>query len=297
MLRVDPRSEPWFDRDAYPFADRHLEVDGGRMHYLDEGQGPAVVLVHGTPGWTFEFGPLVRALVAAGRRVIAPDHIGFGLSDRPDGWSYALPDHTANLRALLAHVGIDRADLVVHDFGGPIALPIALDDPGRVGQLVLVNTWLWPLGAVDGGFARQRWLLRSGALRLAYRRLNFSARVIVKSAWGRHRPLSPRHHRHYWGMHPDAGSRAGTLGFLRAVTEADDLLAGYAARAGELRRIERTLIVWGGADGFIPQAHADHWRQVQPAAEWFGVDDAGHFPHDEAADLVVPRVVGFLGRG
>src|SRR5690606_8671206 len=143
-----------------------LEVEGGRMRYVDEGSGPAILFVHGTPSWSFEWRALVREL-ARDHRCIAPDHIGFGLSDKPQAWSYRLADHTANLERLVDQLGIERATLVVHDFGGPIALPLVWRRAGLVERIVLANTWLWPLDN-DPSFARNKARLGSPLMRWLY---------------------------------------------------------------------------------------------------------------------------------
>ena len=135
---------PWLDRAAYPFAHRALAVDGGRMHYVDEGEGEPIVFAHGTPTWSFLYRDLIRDL-RRGYRCIAPDHIGFGLSDKPAGWGYRFADHRRNLAALIDHLGLKRFTLVAHDIGGPIGLGYALTQPGRVARLLLMNSFLWPL--------------------------------------------------------------------------------------------------------------------------------------------------------
>src|SRR4051812_36243093 len=115
---------PWLDRDAYPFSRRSLQLADGRVHYLDEGEGEPVVFVHGTPSWSFEYRALVRELRAS-RRCIAFDHLGFGLSERPAAFGYRPEDHARVFAELVAALDLQRFTLVVHDFGGPIALPFA----------------------------------------------------------------------------------------------------------------------------------------------------------------------------
>src|SRR6188472_1862213 len=108
--------EKWFNPGEYPFQSRFLELPAGKMHYVDEGAGQPLLLVHGTPSWSFEYRELIRALRGE-RRTIAPDHLGFGLSARPPEFSYTLADHSENLRRLVADRGLGKFDLLVHDFG------------------------------------------------------------------------------------------------------------------------------------------------------------------------------------
>ena len=135
-----PGQPPWLDREAYPFQSRWLELrEGTRMHYLDEGKGEPVLFVHGTPTWSFEWRHLVRGL-SPHYRCIAPDHLGFGLSDRPRDGLYTPEWHAANIRDFVERLDLERFTMVVHDYGGPIGLPLAVGAPGRVQGLVLMNT-------------------------------------------------------------------------------------------------------------------------------------------------------------
>ena len=114
------------------------------LHYIDEGRGDPVVMVHGTPTWSFLYRHVVKGL-SKNYRCIAPDHIGFGLSDKPQGWSYTIEAQAKNLQVLLDSLDLEDITLVVHDFGGPIGLSYAIENPEKVSRLVIMNTWLWSL--------------------------------------------------------------------------------------------------------------------------------------------------------
>ncbi len=136
-------------RSLYPFPSHTFETPAGRIAYLDEGprEAPVLLCVHGNPTWSF----LWRDVVAAFRgthRVVAPDHLGCGLSDKPQGWSYRLADHVDNLARLVAHLDLRRITLLVHDWGGPIGLGAALREPDRVERLVVTNTGAFPAPAI-----------------------------------------------------------------------------------------------------------------------------------------------------
>src|SRR6185503_2250079 len=134
----------WVDRVEYPFVPRRLAVDGMAMSYVDEGDGPTVLMVHGTPSWSFVYRHLVRGLRDAFRCVV-PDLPGFGLSDKPPGDAYRPEDQARRLSAFIDALGLKDLALVVHDFGGPIGLAHAVDQPERVRNLVIFNTWMWSL--------------------------------------------------------------------------------------------------------------------------------------------------------
>jgi len=135
-------------RELYPFEGRYFDRGAGvRMHYLDEGEGPPVVMVHGNPTWSFYYRQLVLAL-RDGHRCIVPDHVGMGLSDKPgdDRYAYTLAQRVDDLEALLEHLGVDRdVTLVVHDWGGMIGMAWAARHPERVARLVILNTAAFPL--------------------------------------------------------------------------------------------------------------------------------------------------------
>ena len=126
-------------RHLYPFASHYFDTGGRRMHYVDEGAGPAVVMLHGNPTWSFYYRELITALRDS-YRVIAPDHIGCGLSDKPQDYPYTLATHIENLERLLDHLGLDDITLAMHDWGGAIGCGFAVRHPQRVGRLIVLNT-------------------------------------------------------------------------------------------------------------------------------------------------------------
>ena len=133
-------------REQWPWQPRFARVNGWRMHYVDEGSGDPVVLLHGNPTWGFLYRDFVEPLTRAGHRVVIPDMIGFGLSEKPTREeAHSLDGHIANLTALLRQLDLRRITLVCHDWGGPTGLGFALSNRDRVAALVLMSTWAWPL--------------------------------------------------------------------------------------------------------------------------------------------------------
>src|SRR5688572_17991266 len=181
------------DRSQYPFESKWLQLRAGRMHYVDEGRGEPILFVHGTPTWSFEWRHLIRAL-APDYRCIAPDHLGFGLSERPHDAPYTPEWHARNFAEFVERVGAGPLTLVVHDFGGPIALPLALQRPDLVKRIVIVNSWMWSF-AGDRDLEGKARIAGSALGRLLYRWANLSLRVIMPSAYGDKRKLTPAIHR------------------------------------------------------------------------------------------------------
>ncbi len=131
------------DPALYPFESCWFDSSGGRMHYLDEGSGPPLLLCHGNPTWSF----LYRHIVSELRdrfRCIAVDYLGFGLSDRPEGYGYTIEEHVRTVGELVDHLGLDGYVLVAQDWGGPIGTGVSVDRAERVSGVTLGNTWFWP---------------------------------------------------------------------------------------------------------------------------------------------------------
>lgn len=285
----------WIDRDAYPFRSRWLELPDGKLHYIDEGDardGEPILFVHGTPTWSFEYRHLVRAL-RGGHRCIAVDHLGFGLSDRPANAAYTPEAHAQRLRAFVDALGLRRFALVVHDFGGPIALPLALEDPRRVTRLVVLNSWMWSF-ADDPEMTKRARMASGGLGRFLYRRLNASLRLITPSAYADRRKLTKAIHRQYLAPFPDADGRERVLWALaRALLGSS---AFYERLWQQRRRLAGvpTLIVWGVKDtAFRPHLLA-RWRRAAPHATVVELADAGHWPHEEAPDAVIAALTPFV---
>ena len=144
-------------RTQWPYRPRFARVNGWRMHYVDEGAGDPVVLLHCNPTWGFLYRDFVGPLPRTGHRVIIPDMIGFGLSEKPAREdAHSLDGHIATLTALLRGLDLTRITLVCHDWGGPTGLGFALSNLARVRALVLMSTWAWALPPAASTACRRR---------------------------------------------------------------------------------------------------------------------------------------------
>jgi haloalkane dehalogenase len=277
---------PWLDHAAWPHAPHWTSTPDGHLHYIDEGNGPPLVLVHGTPTWSFEWRHVIAGLRDRGR-MLAMDHLGFGLSERPAAAGYRPEDHARRFRAWIAQVLPEgRLHLVVHDFGGPIALDWALDHPGRLHSLTVLNSWMWPFDD-DPSMRRKARMAGSWLGRFLYRRVNASQRLIMPSAYGDRHKLTPAIHRQYLALFPDADSRERVLFAL-----AQSLLGSSAFFEGLWRRRERLSavpvhLVWGMRDSAFPPYVLHRWQQAFPHAGTVAIEGAGHWPHEEEPEAVV----------
>lgn len=275
----------WVDRAAYPFATRRVDVEGVAMSYVDEGDGPTVLMVHGTPTWSFLYRHLVRGL-RDGFRCVAPDLPGFGLSDRPAGDAYRPQDQARRLTAFADALGLKDLTLVVHDFGGPIGLALAVEQPERVRRLVLFNTWMWSLA----GQRQYEWLARavSGrAGRLLYERLGVSVNVLWRQAV-RDARYTRSVHGQYTAALRDRAARHATWIYARELIGSSAWFDGLWQRRDRLAPVP-ALLVWGLKDPAFGAA-LPRWRTVFGDAETVAWPDVGHAPQEvrgpESAALV-----------
>jgi len=286
----------WLDRELFPFESRFAETSHGRVHYVDEGPrgGEVVVLVHGTPSWSFEYRHLIPVL-ARTRRVIAVDHLGFGLSDRPTDFAYTPEAHTQVLREVIDGLGLTRFAMAVHDYGGPIALPIAVAEPERISSLVLMNTWFWDL-ETDREFRRVARFAASFVGRFLYRWFNASLRLIMPSAYADRRKLTPPIHAQYLAPFRSRADRVRVLWTLARslVTSSPSFGKIWDGRA-RLGAIP-TLVVWGLGDSALKPYMLERVRAALPHASVETLSGVGHWPQEEAPDEVARLCDGFLPR-
>lgn len=285
---------PWLDPALYPFESRWLDVGPGRMHYLDEGAGRPVVFVHGGPSWSFLWREPIRALRHR-LRCIAPDLLGFGLSEQPAGFSFHPREHARSVAALLDRLDVRDATLVVHDWGGPIGLAFALEHPDRVRDLVLFNTWLWSVrGTLRGELAGR--LFGSRLWAWLERRHSLSTRFFLPGVMGDRGRLAPDVHRHYLEPFRDPRSREPNVVLWREILGASDWLASLWERRAAIAA-KPALIAWGLADRAFTRADLARWREALPHARVEAFPRAGHFVQEEEPKAVVRLLAGFLRGG
>jgi haloalkane dehalogenase len=288
-------------RELYPFQGKHLDVGGLRMHCLDEGQGDAVVCVHGNPTWSFYYRRLVVALRGS-HRVVVPDHIGCGLSEMPgdDRYRYTLERRVDDLEELIERLGVGDVTLVVHDWGGAIGLGWAVRHPERVRRLVILNTAAFHLPPGK----RMPWqlsLVRDTPVGpLLVRGLNAFARGAAHTGCTRSR--MPRVVRDAFCAPYDSwAARRAVLRFVQDIP----LKPGEPAY-DQLSRTERglaafadrpVLILWGGRDFVFDHHFLAKWRRVFPGAEVHEFADCGHYVLEDAAEEIIPLVQRFLAAG
>jgi haloalkane dehalogenase len=294
------QNEPWFSASRYLEGSAYFQTPRGKLHYYDSHNvNPGLsglkntpsyptLFLHGTPGWGYEWRHFLDQSLG---RLIIPDHLGFGLSDRPDSY-VSLTEHVKHLELLLKNLGISEINLVVHDFGGPIGIKLSLENPNLVKRLVIVNSWYWPFQDAVKFFGLQRIFFESSLMRFLYRHLGFSARVLTKAAWGKAIPLSKEEHHGFQRMQP-RNQREGTLSFLRSLTDSDSFYGDYQKDLKSLSQIP-ILLIWGKADGVLKEAHLAKWQSILGDLPAVILSRAGHWPHLEEKETVTHTISEFL---
>lgn len=280
----------WVDRSEYPFKDHYLDLSMGRMHYVDEGQGRPIVMVHGTPEWSFGYRHLIKGL-SKSFRCIACDQIGFGLSDKPAGWSYLPEDHAKNLADLIEALNLEDLTMIVHDYGGPIGLAYALEHPEAIHSLVIMNTWMWSLKE-DAHFRGTQ--LFAGSLgRFLYERLSFSARVILPFAMGNRSRLTGPIHQQYLKPWQTPAERHGTWVFARELIGSSDWYDSLWQKRDCIQG-KTALILWGMRDFAFRPVELDKIKSMFNYETVQTFDDIGHFVSEELGSRLPPIISYFL---
>jgi haloalkane dehalogenase len=266
-----------------------LDFEGYRMHYVDDGDGEPILLLHGEPTWSYLWRNIVPQL--PGRKV-APDLIGFGRSDKPEdvAW-YSYDRHVASIAALVEELDLRGLTLVVHDWGGPIGLRLAVEQPDRIARLVVLNT------AIGGGRApSETWLRFRAAVRSAGGGLDIGRLVAAGTAQG----LPDDVRAAYDACFPTPQSKAGALAFPELVpAEPEHPNAEPMNRVRDaLRDFDRpALVVWGAEDRVLPPAVAEMFVRLLPNAEGpVLIEGASHFLQEDKPDEVAAAMNAFLDR-
>ncbi|MBC8135085.1 MAG: alpha/beta fold hydrolase [Fibrella sp.] len=284
---------PWLDTTEYPFTPRFFDLEEGRMHYIDEGKGRPIVFVHGTPTWSFEWRHLVKAL-SSQYRCLAPDHLGFGLSDKPTGIDYRPEAHARRFAIWLESLSLDGITFVLHDFGGPIGLAYGFEHIQNVRSVIALNSWLWN-PREEKSLAGGARLLANPFGRFLYERVNFEIKVILPAAYGNKRKLTPAVYRHYLAPFDMPPSRASLFALLCSLLDSSEWFGELWNRRDALDS-KPLLLVWGDSDPVFGLKALHRWRDAFPHAESHTIPNAGHWCHEEEPEQVLSIIAAFLAR-
>jgi pimeloyl-ACP methyl ester carboxylesterase len=272
------RTQPqWVDKDLFPFQSRWIKIGNETLHYIDEGQGPVILFAHGTPEWSFGYRDLIKQMRAE-FRCVAVDMLGFGLSDKLPESDYTCSAHAARLEKIIEILELKDLTIVANDFGGGISLSYAINHPENIQAIVLFNTWMWSVKN-DKHFSGPSKVINSWIGRTMYLTLNAPVTMIMPSAFGNKKLLTPRIHSHYKNA-LRKGERTGAYMFAKELMAASDWWQALWEKADALKE-KRFLFFWGLKDKFILPKELEKWKSKFPSAKVVTFDDAGHFVQEE----------------
>jgi cis-3-alkyl-4-acyloxetan-2-one decarboxylase len=289
-----------FRKDLYPFTGLYLNLEGVSMHYLDEGSGQPVIMLHGNPTWSFYFRNLVLGLRPQ-YRTIVPDHIGCGLSDKPgdDRYDYSLERRVKDLESLIERLNLTGPiTLVMHDWGGMIGMAYAVRHPERIGRLVLLNTAGFHLPKTKP-LPPSLWACRKTPLSdFLIRRSGLFCRLAVR--WGCRRPMSDRVREGYLAPYVSGENRLAHLRFVQDIPlQPKDQSYALVSEVQERLPIFRqkpVLILWGEKDFVFDHHFLAVWEQTLPEAEVHRFPNAGHLLLEDEGEAVLSLVQQFFQR-
>jgi len=293
IMSLSLQAQQWLDTTLYPFKNKFIPLETGQMHYVDEGEGDIILFVHGTPAWSFLYREYI-AVLSKKHRCIAIDHIGFGLSEKPEKFDGKPQSHSKNLTEFIEKLDLKEITLVVHDFGGPIGLSSAIQNNNRIKQVVMFNTWLWETKN-DPEAQKVNKIINSGIGKFLYLRLNLSPKYLLKKGFNQKKNLPKKVHKQYINPFPNKSSRLSLLNIGKSLVGSSDW---YQEQWLDLDKLEQKpwLILWGTKDEFITTAYLQKWKKRMPNAK-VKEDDCGHFVQEEKTKETIQEIERFMKMG
>ena len=274
----DPTPDKFeIDKELFPYEPHFLSLpNGGRMHYVDEGQGPVLLLLHGNPTWSFLYRHMVAEL-SGQFRVIAPDYPGFGLSTAGNGYKYTPAEHARAINLLMTTLDLQEVIIMVQDWGGPIGFKAALENPERVAGFIIGNTWAWPLerrGQKGFSILMGGWPGQFGA---------WCCNMVVRFfLWkGIAGKLNQRELAMYLGPFAKRESRLPTHLFPAQLRGAQEFLADIHRQLPSLAD-RPVLLTWGLQDFAFQEPERTRFEKLFPRHQTLLLEKAGHFIQEDA---------------
>lgn len=279
------------DRELYPFTSRWFESTPGRLHYIDEGTGTPILFCHGNPTWSFLYRDIITRLRDR-FRCIAPDYLGFGLSDRPTGYGYTIEEHAQVIGELVDDLALEGYVSMGQDWGGPISMAVDTARADRVRGVVLGNTWFWPTDNLRMKlFSR---VMSSGPMQSLILNKNFFVERMMPMATSR--ALTPAEMAHYRGAQPSPDARIGVAKLPKQILSARPLLERLARDVPATLGTKPALLVWGMKDfGFRPKAMIPRIRATFPDHVLVELPAANHFIQEDAPDVIADAIAERFG--
>jgi haloalkane dehalogenase len=276
----------WVDDRLFPFDSRFVELDGHVVHYVDEGDGPTILMLHGNPTWSFLYRDLIRSL-RDDFRCVALDYPGFGLSHAAPGYRFLPGDHARVVARFVTALDLDRVVVMGQDWGGPIGLWTAAAHAERVDGLVLGNTWAWRL---DGD---TRFRVFSGVVGgylggVLIRQANAFVNVFIP-AGHRRRRLRSAEMDHYRRPLDTPAAREASHVFPRELVASTAFMQDVERRLDRLEQVP-TLFVWGDGDIAFGTRELERFERILPNHRTHVLKGAGHYIQEEAPEEIAGAI-------
>ncbi len=274
------------DEALFPFARHWVDLDrGARIHYVDEGEGPVLLLLHGNPTWSFLYRHLIDRL-RNDFRVVAPDYPGFGLSNAPPGFGFTAAEQARVMAEFVKRLDLKGITLMVQDWGGPIGFAVAEQYPERFDDFVIGNTWAWPLerrgqkmfSILMGGWPGQ----------FAAWCCNGVVRFFLSA--GMEKELTDREMAMYLAPFAMRESRSPTHVFPAQLRDAKPFLARVYAGLPALTN-RPALLVWGLEDFAFQQPERSRFEKLFGAHKTVLLENAGHFIQEDAPEKIAKAIL------
>ena len=289
IAKFTTQKDGWLDRKEYPFLSKYIGIDKHSIHYVDEGEGEVLLMVHGTPVWSFLYRHCIRRL-SAKYRCVAIDHLGFGLSDKPGNADYSPQAHAERLDAFIKALDLRNITIITQDYGGPIALDYAVNHAENVRRLILANSWMWSLPQMEQGGR----LFNNALGKWLYLRYGFSPKVMIPHAFGDKSKLLPEIHAHYLKPLDTAENRIATFALVQALTGNKKWYDMLGEKSKSIAG-KPVLMLWGMQDRFVPATQLlPLWKKLWTNAQYVELAHAGHFVEEEDPERVVGEIERFL---
>ncbi|MCH7787652.1 MAG: alpha/beta fold hydrolase [Chloroflexi bacterium] len=278
---------------GFPFESHYATIDGVKLHYVDEGEGPPILMFHGQPTWSYLYRKMIPPLVEAGFRCVAPDLMGFGMSDKPNAESaYTLRRHVELMAGLVENLKLEGVTIVGQDWGGPIGLRYAIDHQGNVRALVILNT-LIDIQKMPMFFKA---LFRSGGFSsFLSRRLDVFRKMAFSA--GFKRPMPKEVKAMYKMPHPNASVRGGIAAFPKMIPANE-----HHENASYISEISQTLKKWdipvlvcfSDKDIVFKPDAGRAIAEMVPNGRFHLIEGAGHYLQEDAGEEIVEHMIPFL---
>jgi len=276
------------DARLFPFESRWFENSRGKVHYIDEGEGPPILFLHGNPTWSF----LYRGIVIRLRkrfRCIVPDLPGFGLSSHPLDYRYTPEEHATTIQAFIQELDLQNLTIMGHDWGGPIGMRLAVEELSRMRALVMGNTWYWPTTAMH--LKAFSWIMSTGYMQSMIHKKNIFVERMIPL--GVKHPLAGEVLQHYRGPFPTVDSRAGIAEFARQIGLSANWLAKIEVDVRRTLGNLPLLLTWGMEDLAFTPAFMDTFLRDFTNASAVRLD-AKHYIQEDAPGEVSKAIEDFL---